>query len=80
MAIIFLTGLSGVGKTSVLKQLGKEGYNIIDTDYGYTETIGEGLNAETVWDEVKINHLIREHSQSHLFISGCYSNQGKFYT
>jgi len=79
MAIIFVTGLSGVGTSSALEQLGKDGYNVVDTDYGYVKlVINEGVE-ERVWDEEKITQLLEQYKQSHLFISGCYSNQGEFY-
>jgi broad-specificity NMP kinase len=79
MAIIFVTGLSGVGTSSALEQLEKEGYNVVDTDYGYIKIVKNGEKEERVWDEEKIYHLIEKYKKSHLFISGCYSNQGKFY-
>ncbi|MGG4108896.1 AAA family ATPase [Paenibacillus lautus] len=76
MAIIFVTGLSGTGKSTVLEELKILGYNVVDTDYGY---IKEAENGEVVLDEEKIMQLLEEHRNSHLFISGIYSNQGKFY-
>jgi broad-specificity NMP kinase len=79
MSVIFVTGLSGVGTTSALEQLEKQGYNVVDTDYGYVKEIKNGEIEERVWDEEKITQLIEKYKQSHLFISGCYSNQGKFY-
>lgn len=79
MAIIFITGMSGTGKTSVLEQLAKDGYSVVDTDDGYTKEVGEGDFIRTIWDEDKISQLIRRHHDSHLFISGCYENQGMFY-
>ena len=79
MPIIFVTGLSGVGKSSALERLAMEGYHVVDTDYGYIKTDKNGEIEERVWDEEKINQLIAQYKKSHLFISGCYSNQGKFY-
>ncbi|KOP65566.1 hypothetical protein AMS62_10135 [Bacillus sp. FJAT-18019] len=79
MAIIFVTGLSGVGKSSVIEQLKKEGYNVVDTDYGYIKEIKNEEIEEIIWDEEKIIQLLEKSKQSHLFISGTYSNQGKFY-
>lgn len=79
MAVIFVTGLSGVGTSSALEQLAQEGFNAVDTDYGYVKVIDNGSAMERVWDEEKISSLIHNHRHSHLFISGCYSNQGKFY-
>ena len=80
MAIVLITGLSGVGKSTVLKQLEKEGYHVVDTDYGYTTEAKRGGMDETIWDTVKVSNLLSRHKKgSHLFISGCYSNQGEFY-
>lgn len=79
MSIVFITGLSGVGKSSVLEQLENQGYNVVDTDYGYIKEIENEEFKERVWDEEKITQLLEKYKQSHLFISGCYSNQGKFY-
>lgn len=79
MTIIFVTGLSGVGTSSALEQLEKQGYNVVDTDYGYMKEMESGEIEERVWDEEKITLVLEKYKQSHLFISGCYSNQVKFY-
>ena len=80
MAIIFITGLSGVGCSTALEQLEKEGYHTVDTDYGYViEIVNEDGNKERVWDEEKIFRLLEQYKDSNLLISGCYGNQGKFY-
>ncbi|MFC7677362.1 AAA family ATPase [Paenibacillus sp. GCM10028914] len=76
MATIFITGLSGTGKSTVLEELKIMGYNVVDTDYGY---IKEEDYGEVVLDEEKITNLLEEYRDSHLFIAGIYSNQGKFY-
>ncbi len=79
VTIVFITGLSGVGKSSVLKQLEKEGYRVVDTDYGYTTKVTRDGMEETIWDAGKISELLDTHKNHPLFISGCYSNQGEFY-
>lgn len=79
MAIIFITGLSGVGKTSVLNFLAEEGYSVVDTDVGYTAVIETDYGTVVGLDEGKIKQLIADHQGKELFISGCYANQGKFY-
>lgn len=79
MAVIFVTGLSGVGTSSALQQLEADGFNVVDTDYGYVKVIKDEEVEERVWDEEKISKLLEQYNESHLFISGCYSNQGKFY-
>lgn len=75
MTKIFITGLSGVGKTTVLNQLNKRGYPTFDLDYGYT--VYE--NGERLFDEQKVFELIETYLDSHLIISGTESNQGLFY-
>lgn len=77
MTVIYLTGLSGVGASFTLQHLETMGYKTVDTDYGYTRTYGN--NDEVVLNEEKLTNLLMEKRTSPLFISGCYSNQGKFY-
>ncbi|WP_217697057.1 AAA family ATPase [Paenibacillus amylolyticus] len=76
-AIILVTGMSGTGKSTVLGELAHRGHRIIDTDYdGWSENVdGSGW----LWHENPIDELLTEHSEGALFISGCVSNQGKFY-
>jgi broad-specificity NMP kinase len=76
MAIMFITGLSGVGKSSVLEYLSIKGYPVVDTDYGFTKLDED----EIKWDEDKIIQLITQYKNKPLILSGCYSNQGKFYS
>lgn len=76
MTILFLTGLSGVGKSSVLGEMKNRGYSVVDLDYGY---ITYHKN-ERLFDEEKVNKLLSDHKESHLILAGTESNQGKFYT
>ena len=77
MAVILVTGMSGTGKSTLLKELGKRGFRVVDTDTG--GWIDEG--AERLWREDRIDALIAEHEQSRepLFIAGTVRNQGRFY-
>ncbi|MGP4108199.1 AAA family ATPase [Virgibacillus sp. L01] len=79
MTLVFITGLSGVGKSYTLERLEEQGYKTVDTDYGYITNIKDGDTEETVLNEEKMTRLINDNKQSHLFIAGCYSNQSKFY-
>ena len=75
MKRILLTGLSGVGKTSVIQTLRARGFHAIDTDYDDWCELADG---ERIWREDKMRELLTAPLTSPLFISGCYSNQGKF--
>jgi broad-specificity NMP kinase len=76
MSIIFLTGLSGTGKTSTIKNLKQKGFMAYDLDDGYT-ILNE--DHEMVIDEAKLHFMISKSEGEDVFLSACYSNQGKFY-
>jgi len=76
MMRVLVTGMSGVGKSSVLDELRRRGYKTIETDYGgLTVTIADG---ETVWDEPAIQRLLSTEDADVLFLSGTAENMGKF--
>lgn len=82
--MIFITGMSGTGKSTVLGELARLGYRVVDTDYGdWMEDIPVpgGTGTEPQWREVRITELIIEHEISGvpLFIAGTVRNQGRFY-
>ncbi|NIK56268.1 AAA family ATPase [Kribbella shirazensis] len=71
MARILVTGMSGVGKTTVLNELRRRGHLTVDTDYdGWVLPDG-------TWDEQRVDQLLAEHSDA--IISGTVENQGRFY-
>lgn len=75
MTIIFLTGLSGVGKSSTLDEMKNRGYHTVDLDVDYMTV----MNGDRLIDEVKLQKLIDEHEGEALILAGTESNQGKFY-
>jgi dephospho-CoA kinase len=76
MAVVFVTGMSGTGKSSALAELARRGHRVVDTDYdGWTDETG----SERLWREDRITALLDDHRDGALFISGCVPNQGKFY-
>lgn len=82
VAVVLVTGMSGTGKSTALVELARRGHRVVDTDYGgWTEDVpsSEGLGSERLWREPRIDALLAEHGGGALFVSGCVSNQGKFY-
>ena len=82
--VVLVTGMSGSGKSAVLVELARRGHRVVDTDYGgFSEEVpfsSEG-EREQLWREDRIDELLEEHDDDRvLFISGCVSNQGKFYS
>jgi len=80
MKRIYITGMSGTGKSSVIERLQARGFTAIDTDYDdcCELSISEG-GPERILREDRLHELFKASSISPLFISGCFSNQTKFY-
>lgn len=75
MKRVFITGMSGVGKSSVLVELAARGYKTVDTDGGgYKVWVDDGWQ----WDESLIQQLLDTEDAEILFISGTVANQGRF--
>jgi shikimate kinase len=73
---VLITGMSGVGKSSLLSELARRGYRTVDTDYGdYHETI----DGERLWREERIDALLSGHHDGPLFVQGTTRNQVRFY-
>jgi broad-specificity NMP kinase len=71
VARVLVTGMSGVGKTSLLGELRRRGHLTVDTDYdGWT------LPDQT-WDERRMARLLVRHPD--VIVSGTVENQGLFY-
>ncbi len=88
MKRVLLTGMSGVGKSSVVHELTVRGYKAVDTDYhGLSEMVTVPADEPTVldpsqdwvWREDRIQDLLSTDDVEVLFLSGCSPNQGKFY-
>lgn len=68
---ILVTGMSGAGKSSVLDELARRGYRVIDTDYdGWVLPDGR-------WDERRMTVLLS--SEDMVIVSGTVENQIQFY-
>lgn len=88
MKRILITGMSGTGKSSVIRELAARGYTAVDTDEGgFSEIVsvpadeltGIGPGQDWVWNEDRIQALLSRENGEILFLSGCSPNQGTFY-
>ena len=87
MKRVLLTGISGTGKSTLIRELAALGYKAIDADYdGWSHYVPAPDDAETgtpgqdwVWREDRIQRLLATEDAEVLFMSGCASNQARFY-
>ena len=73
---VLLTGMSGTGKSSVVRELVARGYKAVDTDDGWCERQPDGRQQ---WCERSIEELLSTEDADVLFVAGCEENQVKFY-
>ena len=70
--------MSGTGKSTALHELGRRGFRVVDTDDpGWSEWVP--ATNEWLWREDRIAELLASEEDDVLYVSGCMSNQGKFY-
>jgi dephospho-CoA kinase len=91
MKRVLLTGISAVGKSTLIVELKARGFNAVDLDspewsewVDYTPAPNEPgspvePNRDWVWRHDRVEALLRRHSDGVLFISGCSINQSKLY-
>jgi dephospho-CoA kinase len=78
---ILVTGMSGTGKSTALRELGRRGHLVVDTDtVAWSEwvVLPDG-SSDWIWREPEMSRLLAEHHDGALFVAGCRSNQGTFY-
>ena len=76
MKRVLLTGMSGTGKSSIVKELRDRGYKAVDTDYGFCDVQPDGRQ---LWREDAIQELLAIEDAEVLFVAGCEENQGTFH-
>ena len=76
MTAVLITGMSAVGKSSVLAELARRGFDTVDTDDG--DWI-HAVDGEPLWREDRIDALLSRPRTGPLFVQGTVANQGRFY-
>ena len=76
MKRVLLTGMSGVGKSSVVAELRARGFRAVDTDEGWCEATADGRQQ---WRAAAIQELLDTDDAEVLFLAGCEENQVAFY-
>lgn len=70
--------MSGTGKSTVLAELRRRGYEVVETDEPeWMEWSDEA--GGYVWREDRVAELLAREREAPLFVSGTVSNQGRFY-
>lgn len=77
MKRLFLTGMSGTGKSTVTTRLAELGYKAVDLDEPAWSVYSE--DGDWIWREDLVHQLLAEDDCDLLFVSGCPTNQVKFY-
>jgi dephospho-CoA kinase len=83
MSKVLVTGMSGTGKSTALRELHKLGHRTVDTDtdeWSRWASSPDG-SADWIWREDAISGLLTGHDEAEgsLFVAGCKTNQGMFY-
>lgn len=79
MARVLLTGMSGVGKSTVLEALSARGFTTVDADgdeWSHWDTDPHG-ERDWMWREDRMAALLA--GTADVFVAGTAVNQGKFY-
>src|ERR1700709_2420023 len=77
---VLVTGMSGIGKATTLRALGRRGHGVVDTDDpGWIVEARTSRGVEPVWDLDRMSALLAAHRVGWLFVAGCVANQGALY-
>jgi dephospho-CoA kinase len=77
MRRVLLTGMSGVGKSTVAARLSRLGYEAVDTDHDGFSVVDE--HGGKRWDLDRIRRLLATEDVDVLFVVGTDESQGRLY-
>jgi dephospho-CoA kinase len=87
---VLITGISGVGKSTVTEALAARGYKSVDADtdeFSQWVTVEDDagipgtpveVDRDWMWREDRIDALLSNEDAGVLFVSGCAANMGRF--
>lgn len=78
MPAVLITGMSGVGKSTILAALRARGWATVDLDDGWCIPQPDGTQ---LWDEPAVTRLLDDTDDADdtvLFVAGCEANMGVF--
>jgi dephospho-CoA kinase len=85
MRCVLITGMSAVGKSTVIAELTRRGYRAVDLDdpawsrYGRLDQSGDS-DIDWLWREDRVDELLSSETGGVLFVAGCAANQGAFHS
>ncbi len=77
MQRVLLTGMSGVGKSTVAERLSDLGFKVVETDYGGFSVVDD--QGDHHWDVDRVRHLLATEDADVLFVVGSDDAQVLFY-
>ena len=86
MKRVLVTGMSGTGKSAVIRELAARGHAAVDLDdaawSAWVDADGDPTGAlpgkDWLWREDRVGDLLAADGAGMLFVSGCASNMGPF--
>jgi adenylate kinase family enzyme len=75
---VLVTAMSGTGKSTVLAELARRGFQVVETDDAPWSEWSEA-DGGYVWREDLVEELLSREDGGTLYVSGTVSNQGCFY-